>query len=44
MQIHKNFDALEGKVHMNIPKTPFMKKKRKEKEKRKTERKQQTNL
>ena len=46
MQIHKNFDTLEDKVHMNIPKTPFMKKKkkRKEKEKRKTERKQQTNF
>lgn len=28
MQIHKNFDTLEGKGHMNIPKTPFMKKKK----------------
>ena len=35
MQIHKNFDALEGKAHMNIPKTPFMKKKEKKKKKEK---------
>ena len=37
MQIHKNFDTLEDKVHMNIPKTPFMKK-RKEKKKKKEKR------